>query len=159
MFKGTKRYLSILSVSTYPAKCFNLAGFYCYLSIFCAAYDSYFLSPKLNKGNKMSWLGNAFQVNKITFHADGDRKTHTHAMIVVLVRKGREIMRIDEQGVQHVSPCDCCELFEKSHMEALVPLRQCWFCKWSEFRLDTIAFLKESPCHNPELQYKEKETT
>lgn len=67
-------------------------------------------------------------------------------------------MKIDEHGILRVSPGDCCEQFEKSPMEALVPLRECWFCRWSEFRLDTNTFLKESPCHNPENQNKENET-
>ncbi len=58
-------------------------------------------------------------------------------------------MKRDEKGLLLVSASERCELFEESQIDALAPIRECWFCKWSDFRRSTRGFLQESPCHHP----------
>ncbi|WP_026652536.1 hypothetical protein [Butyrivibrio proteoclasticus] len=39
----------------------------------------------------------------------------------------------DENGLLIVNESHCCEHFEPDN-GALVPMRECWCCKWSNFR-------------------------
>ena len=41
----------------------------------------------------------------------------------------------DEMGLLIVKENHCCEHFEPDD-GALVPMRECWCCKWSNFRAD-----------------------
>ena len=41
----------------------------------------------------------------------------------------------DETGLMIVKESYCCEHFEPDD-GALVPMRECWCCKWSNFRTD-----------------------
>lgn len=42
-----------------------------------------------------------------------------------------------------------CPLWEKSELPAVVMLRECWFCKWSDFREDTNEYRHIGVCRNP----------
>ncbi|WP_024865211.1 hypothetical protein [Butyrivibrio sp. FCS014] len=44
-------------------------------------------------------------------------------------------LMFDEMGMMVVSENHCCEHFEPND-DALVPMRECWCCKWSDFRAD-----------------------
>ncbi len=49
----------------------------------------------------------------------------------------------DEMGLLIVQENYCCEHFEPDD-GALVPMRECWCCKWSNFRVDS----KGGPCES-----------
>lgn len=42
-------------------------------------------------------------------------------------------LMFDEMGMMVVSENHCCEHFEPND-DVLVPMRECWCCKWSDFR-------------------------
>ena len=42
-------------------------------------------------------------------------------------------LMFDEMGLMIVKENHCCEHFEPSD-EVLVPMKECWCCKWSNFR-------------------------
>ena len=44
--------------------------------------------------------------------------------------------KYDEMGLLVVQENYCCEHFEPDD-GALVPMRECWCCKWSNFRADS----------------------
>lgn len=44
-----------------------------------------------------------------------------------------ETKRFDDKGYQIVGEEDFCEHWEPGH-GTLVPLKECWYCKWSDFR-------------------------
>ncbi len=43
--------------------------------------------------------------------------------------------RFDENGFMVVKENHCCEHFEPD-AKALVPMKECWCCKWSKFSTD-----------------------
>ncbi|MCR5155183.1 MAG: hypothetical protein K6C96_00700 [Butyrivibrio sp.] len=47
-----------------------------------------------------------------------------------------EDLMYDEMGMMVVSENHCCEHFEPND-EVLVPMKECWCCKWSNFRVDS----------------------
>lgn len=53
-----------------------------------------------------------------------------------------------------IKDCYCCEHFEPQK-NILVPMKECWYCKWSDFRKDVSA-PKESICHYYDDNEQEK---
>ena len=51
--------------------------------------------------------------------------------------------RYDEMGLLFVKEDFCCEHFEPDD-GALVPMKECWCCKWSNFRAETKDASSES---------------
>ena len=49
--------------------------------------------------------------------------------------RGDYRLMYNENGYLIVNECDCCDHFEPDS-EVLVPMRECWCCKWSGFRSD-----------------------
>lgn len=47
-----------------------------------------------------------------------------------------------------VSAEDVCPLWEEGK-DCLVPMRECWFCKYSDFRKNTSVLMKQSVCRHP----------
>ena len=47
-----------------------------------------------------------------------------------------ENLMFDEMGMMVVRENHCCEHFEPND-EVLVPMKECWCCKWSDFRTDS----------------------
>lgn len=47
-----------------------------------------------------------------------------------------------------VRPEDICTLWEEGK-DCLVPMRECWFCKYSDFRENTSMMMKQSVCRHP----------
>ena len=47
-----------------------------------------------------------------------------------------------------VRPDDVCPLWEEGK-DCLVPMRECWFCKYSDFRKTTSVLMKQSVCRHP----------
>ncbi len=52
-----------------------------------------------------------------------------------------------------VRPEDVCPLWEEGN-DCLVPMRECWFCKYSDFRKNTSVMMKQSVCRHPLNQKK-----
>lgn len=53
-------------------------------------------------------------------------------------------------GSAFVKESGSCPLWEKSELPAVVVLRECWFCKWSDFRRDFNEHKSVGYCYNPE---------
>lgn len=53
-------------------------------------------------------------------------------------------MKRDEKGLLLVSASERCELFEESQIDALAPIRECWFCKWSDFRRKAPVIIRKT---------------
>ena len=51
--------------------------------------------------------------------------------------------RFDENGFMVVKENFCCEHFEPDE-GALVPMKECWCCKWSKFNTDVHELSKET---------------
>ncbi|MBQ9589392.1 MAG: hypothetical protein IJR29_04330 [Butyrivibrio sp.] len=51
--------------------------------------------------------------------------------------------RYNEEGFLIVRENHCCEHYEPD-ARALVPMRECWCCKWSRFSNENNEFTKES---------------
>jgi hypothetical protein len=54
-----------------------------------------------------------------------------------------EKMTYNEKGLLIVKENHCCEHFEPDD-GALVPMRECWCCKWSNFRLENKSGVSET---------------
>ena len=47
-----------------------------------------------------------------------------------------------------VEEWDSCPYWEAHPIPGLWTARECWFCKWADFRVDTTIHMHESVCHN-----------
>lgn len=48
--------------------------------------------------------------------------------------------------------------WERGDPAAVITMRECWFCKWSDFREDLTTHKSESFCRNPANRKRERET-
>ena len=66
--------------------------------------------------------------------------------------------RYTPDGTIIVSEGDTCPHWERGEPAAVITMRECWFCKWSDFREDLTTHKKESFCRNPLNRKRERET-
>lgn len=61
---------------------------------------------------------------------------------------------MDRQRIQGkpVKENGVCPLWEESRLPGMAMLRECWFCKWSDFREDTEEYQHTGTCRNPKQQ-------
>ena len=69
-------------------------------------------------------------------------------MVPLFEHKEYEMEKIQD-GIL-VRENEICPLWETCEESALAPLRECWFCRWSDFRTDTDTYRSVGVCHNPE---------
>lgn len=62
---------------------------------------------------------------------------------IIVWEKEMEQIRYDATGLMIVREDYCCEHFEPDD-GALVPMKECWCCKWSNFRADSKDSSSES---------------
>ncbi len=62
---------------------------------------------------------------------------------IIVWEKKMEQIRYDATGLMIVREDYCCEHFEPDD-GALVPMKECWCCKWSNFRADSKDSASES---------------
>lgn len=51
-------------------------------------------------------------------------------------------------GFLIVGENDTCPYWEIHPTPALIPGKECWFCKWADFRADTAVYRHTSVCRN-----------
>lgn len=52
---------------------------------------------------------------------------------------------------------DTCPYWERGDPPAVISTRECWFCKWADFRENLETHKSESVCRNPANRKKESE--
>ena len=57
--------------------------------------------------------------------------------------------RMPESACPVVNEDDTCPHWERRGDESITPMRECWYCKHSDFRKDIIEHKTSSICHRP----------
>ncbi|MEG2119504.1 MAG: hypothetical protein RRY53_04050 [Pseudoflavonifractor sp.] len=56
---------------------------------------------------------------------------------------------ITQDGRPLVTHTFCCPFWIAQNGDGLCPIRECWYCKYADFRRSTKTVLEHSPCNHP----------
>ena len=65
--------------------------------------------------------------------------------------------RYAPDGQPVVGEGDACPLFAPDGSPGVAVMRECWFCRWSDFRENLETHKSESICRNPANRKRERE--